>query len=306
MPATDLRGQMSGNDVGLKVNKQGDGYVLKVMYPRSAISPETMHALVGYYNTILSGLMENEYLRDVELLTAGQREEVVRGSKGRHLDMDITRTVVNLISENARLQPDALAVDDDTEQLSYAQLEQRANTLAQRLLREGVQPGDFVGILLERGASFPVCALAIQKAGAAYLPLDAEYPTERLRYMVEDSGIRVLITDRELLRSKQETGGFRVEHCIFYEELDFSAPAAPVDLSTPEGNAYIIYTSGSTGAPKGAMVHHAGLLNLCAGMIEALALGAAEPDIDLADAVEMDSLEDLAEAEAGSLFGDEE
>ena len=150
-------------------------------------------------------------------------------------------------------------------QLSYGELNRRANRLAHYLRELGVKPDERVAICVERGLEMIVALLGVLKAGGAYVPLDPAYPAERLRYMLEDSGPVVLLTQGHLCgavhRTQCCTAGSRSERC----QLRWQKPArhqpdpATIGL-TPEHLAYIIYTSGSTGKPKGVMVEHRGPL----------------------------------------------
>ncbi len=275
-PCTDLRIQENGIDFSFEVEKGPDGFRAEVGYPHSALSEETVREIVAQFDHVLLDMTGKEYLRDLEILTEEQKQEVIRGSAGPLLEMDVTRTVPSLISGQAARNPESLALNDGREEMTYGEMERRANLLARELIRAGVRPNEFVGILLERSVLFPVCVQAIHKAGAAYLPLDPEYPPERLNYMMENAHVSTLITARGLLSDRQAEGAIRVEKCLFPEELDFSGDAPAVDLSTPEGNAYMIYTSGSTGLPKGVVLHHAGLLNLTESLIRMLELNTAD------------------------------
>ncbi|MCP4656142.1 MAG: AMP-binding protein, partial [bacterium] len=182
-----------------------------------------------------------------------------------------------LFEAQTELTPDhpALVCDESAgplpgrlgETLSYSQLNRRANRLAHHLRRLGVGPERLVGLCLERSPAMVVALLAVLKAGGAFMPLDPSYPRSRLRFMLEDAGISILLT-REEDPDRLPAAGFEVIR------LDRSgAPPAvrgelpdanPVTVTHPENLAYVIYTSGSTGLPKGAMIRHRGLSNLAA------------------------------------------
>ena len=165
-------------------------------------------------------------------------------------------------------------------------MDRYSNALAHQLIDFGVQPNDFVCVMLDRFKEFPLSVLAIHKAGAAYTPLDFEYPNERLSYMLENSESKVLITSHDVLEAKQAEGDFSTSAAKTFFIDDFMAEtklstvncqlSTPIDLSTPDGLAYMIYTSGSTGKPKGAMLHQAGLCNFIAVVIDMEKLTAAD------------------------------
>jgi non-ribosomal peptide synthetase component F len=170
-----------------------------------------------------------------------------------------------LVQAQAERTPEAVALVFEETQLSYAELNERANRLAHYLRARGVGPEARVGILMHRSVELVVSLLAVLKAGAAYVPLDPEYPQERLEFMLEDSQAQVLLTQQRLLAEMSWCAGavaetIAVDELRFDEVSEFSAPPDLGPLS-PDNLAYIIYTSGSTGRPKGAMNTHRGIVN---------------------------------------------
>src|SRR5438876_8757260 len=196
----------------------------------------------------------------LELLSGEERRTLLQdwNATARALE---PQTVAQLFAAQAAQTPDAVAVVFEQEALSYAQLEARANQLAQHLRRLGVGAETVVGLCLERSLEMVVGLIGILKAGGAYLPLDPSYPAERLHYMLADAGAAVLISATGL-RDRVDAPGVR------RLELDGAAAAiaahpksAPADVLGPHNLAYVIYTSGSTGTPKGVAVDHASLAN---------------------------------------------
>ncbi|MFH7359723.1 amino acid adenylation domain-containing protein, partial [Pseudomonas syringae group genomosp. 7] len=168
----------------------------------------------------------------------------------------------SLIETQVLATPDAPALIFAGEQLSYAQLNARANQLAHRLRESGVGPDVLVGICVERSVELVIGLLAIIKAGGAYVPLDPDYPEERLAYMMQDSAIGLLLTQRALLQRLPVPP--QVQSLCLDQDTDWLAAcstANPVNLSHPQNLAYVIYTSGSTGKPKGAGNSHRALVN---------------------------------------------
>ncbi|MBB2496021.1 amino acid adenylation domain-containing protein [Pseudomonas sp. UL070] len=171
---------------------------------------------------------------------------------------DAARLLPELIAEQARLRPDAIALVHGSERIAFAELEARSNRLANLLVAHGVQPESRVGVSLERGNAMIVAMLAVLKSGGAFVPLDPDYPRERLSYMVEDSSLKWLITSSDL--AERLPLGEGVEP-LYLDQLDLSGfdSAAPSVKLHPLNLAYLIYTSGSTGQPKGVAVNHLGL-----------------------------------------------
>jgi amino acid adenylation domain-containing protein len=170
-------------------------------------------------------------------------------------------TVFQQIAARAAAQPAALALHCGATTLDYAALMRRASTIAAALLAAGVQSGDCVGVCLERGPELPAALLAVWQAGAAYLPLDPEFPAERLHYTLDDAGAALVIAD-------DGSAGKLTGNTCHVMRLDGIDPESRADARAvpPESPAYVIYTSGSTGRPKGVVIPHRALGNFLAGM----------------------------------------
>ncbi|MFH0518038.1 amino acid adenylation domain-containing protein [Streptomyces sp. M41] len=206
-------------------------------------------------------------LTELRLLDADQRERILH---------DWNRTgaalpeapVHRLFEQHADASGDLPAVIAGNSTLTYRELEQRANRLAHRLRREGVRPGDRVGVCLDRSPGLVVAMLAILKAGAAYVPLDPEYPAERLALMADDAGLRVIVTRGGT--AAELPGEGRVRLCLDGDQDGLAAESAdsadsatrPQAFACPRSAAYVIYTSGSTGRPKGVVVDHRAIVRL--------------------------------------------
>lgn len=171
--------------------------------------------------------------------------------------MTADRLVHRLVRNRATLRPDAIAVEEGQVRLTYGQLNSRADRLAARLRAQGVGPDQLVAVCLNRSAELVIAMLAVLKTGGAYVPLDADYPPQRLAFILADTRARWVLTNRELapcLPAEAELGVMYTD-----EEKDPSpdGPAGDVDTDVASGDlAYVIYTSGSTGAPKGVAVQH--------------------------------------------------
>lgn len=224
-------------------------------------------------------------ITSLPVVSREQEKELIALGAGKHIDMDITQTFAHLFVEQAKRTPDSLAVADKDSELTYRQMDEYSNLLAHRFIEQGIQPNDLVCVMLERTKEFPLTVLSLHKSGAAYVPLDFEYPNARLSYMLENSESKLLITTHDVLESKMAEGEFDLSKAqpfflddLFAEEgiADKAAHAVPIDLSCPEGVAYMIYTSGSTGTPKGARLHQAGLRNFIAAVIDMEHLTAAD------------------------------
>ncbi len=188
-------------------------------------------------------------------------------------DFDRSQLVHQLFEQQVEVTPDQLAYIFEHQQISYAELNQRANRLARHLIENGAGQQDLVGILVERSIDMIVALLAVHKAGCAYVPLDPVYPKDRLGYMVEDSGLRIVISQHQL------SGLVELSHLqlILLDDIDEQTSgydSGNVNLQIPADHlAYMIYTSGSTGNPKGVMVEHRHVVNFFEGMDQRLEPG---------------------------------
>jgi amino acid adenylation domain-containing protein len=183
--------------------------------------------------------------------------------------------VHRLIEQQAAERPDAVALIFGDEVLSYGELNRRANQLAHRLIAEGVRPEVKVGVALERSTELVVGLLAILKAGGAYVPLDPEYPVDRIAYMVEDSGLALVLTQSRL---KERLPLQAATPMLVLDTLDLGGHPQdnPLVALHSENLAYVIYTSGSTGKPKGAANRHGALYNRLVWMQQAYQLGESD------------------------------
>ncbi|MEM7314513.1 MAG: amino acid adenylation domain-containing protein, partial [Planctomycetota bacterium] len=195
----------------------------------------------------------------------------------------LENTIHGYISAQVHRTPNRIVAVCGEETLSYSELNLRSNRLAHTLISQGIQPGDLVGVCIERSIDIPVVLLGIHKAGAGYVPLDPDYPVERLQYMCQDSGLKLVI-GHQSLGSLTATFGVSVfdldsqPNPIESQQLD-TQPEIVIDDPTSHV-AYVIYTSGSTGKPKGVQVQHSAAVNFLISMTESP--GISQDDVVLA------------------------
>ncbi|MDY0007843.1 MAG: AMP-binding protein, partial [Spongiibacteraceae bacterium] len=177
------------------------------------------------------------------------------------------RAVHQQFEQQAAATPSAVAVAIGEATLDYASLNRQANRIAHTLIARGIAPGDFVGICLDRSLAMVAGILGALKAGAVYVPMDTEYPAERLAYMLADSGVRLLLTDRAQARCLQ----LAEEQLLCLDDMAALDGAADTNPGLPVGDdqlIYMIYTSGSSGRPKGSLLYHRGFKNLVSWYVE--------------------------------------
>jgi amino acid adenylation domain-containing protein len=201
-------------------------------------------------------------LSQLELLGPGERRQLLEQWNRTAADYPAGRCIHQLFEAQAERTPLAPALTFAGRTLSYAELEERANRMAHHLIGLGVRPEVRVGIYLERGPELLACILGVLKAGGAYVPLDPTHPAERNGYVLEDSGVAVLLTQARLRARLPVREGVRVLSVDAQQERIAGGRAGrPCTAVDPESLCYVIYTSGSTGRPKGVAMHHRGVCN---------------------------------------------
>ena len=177
-------------------------------------------------------------------------------------------TLHEIFEAQADARPEGVAVLIDGKGITYYELEQRANRLARRLRTRGLKHGSLAAILLHRSVEAYVAILAVLKAGAAYVPLDPEYPADRISFILKDAGVGVLITTDDLARSHERFRGITVRVDMDCKSIETESPTRlPKEFidASPHDLCYVIYTSGSTGRPKGVQIEHKSACNLVLG-----------------------------------------
>ncbi|PTQ68435.1 non-ribosomal peptide synthetase [Pseudomonas sp. GV071] len=240
----------------------GDSLMIEYMYLRASFSSEGVAQIRALMEALLEAMLAapQERLGNLQRLPASAMAELQQWSAAPYA-AHREQLLPTLIAEQAATQPDAVALVCGEAQLTFAQLEHAANRLARQLQAQGAGPEVVVGVALPRSVEMVVALLAVMKAGAAYVPLDLDYPAERLAYMIDDSAMAVLITRSEL------QGTLPVPAQVAVLALD-QLPAHGDSRSLPsrllaDNLAYLIYTSGSTGRPKGVAVSHGPLSMHC-------------------------------------------
>ena len=236
------------------------GLATTLEYNSDLFDAATADRILARFETLLRSIVADSttLLADLDLLPGMERDEVVVTPNQTAATIPV-EPVHRLIERRAEQNPDAIAVAYRDVRLTYAELNNRSNRLARHLQNLGVGPESRVGLAVERSADMVVGILAIFKAGGAYVPLDPEYPRERLLYLLEDSAIRVLVTQSAVLDRLPTTANVVVLIDTTEPEWNELDGGNLVIEPDPANAAYVIYTSGSTGRPKGVVVTHRNL-----------------------------------------------
>ncbi len=234
-------------------------------YSADLFDAGTITRIAQNFQTLLQAVVTNQEARIAELplLTTAQRHQLLVEWNNTQVDYSFDRCIHQLFEKQVKRTPDAVAVVFGNQQLTYQQLNTRANQLAHYLRSLGVGADVLVGLCVERSLEMLIGLLGILKAGGAYVPLDPDYPTERLSFMVEDAQVRVLLTQQKLVDLLKHQAPVV---CLDtdWEKIAQNSESNLENTANPDNLAYVIYTSGSTGKPKGVLVNHSNVVRLFA------------------------------------------
>ncbi|PSB55843.1 non-ribosomal peptide synthetase, partial [Chamaesiphon polymorphus] len=251
-------------DLTLSMSETPEGLVGDWEYNTDLFDAATIDRMAGHFHNLLLAIVSNpqQPVDELPLLTPSERQQLLVEWNQTASQYADDKCIHHLFEAQVEKTPDAVAVVFEDEQLTYQQLNQRANQLAHHLQSLGVKPEVLVGICVERSLAMVVGLLGILKAGGAYVPLDPSYPAARLSYLLGDSAVDVLLTQQDLLSSLPSHSARVV--CVDTDRgvIESHHQANLVTGVSANNLAYVIYTSGSTGTPKGVPVEHKGLLNL--------------------------------------------
>ncbi|MBV6623801.1 MAG: amino acid adenylation domain-containing protein [Rivularia sp. (in: Bacteria)] len=251
-------------DLSVFVVEAAEGLKGTFIYNQQLFEPQTIKRMINHFENLVSFVVDNPQTKvgEIAILSNAERHQILVEWNQTQLDYPHDKCIHQLFEEQVAKTPDALAVVFEQQQLTYRQLDNRANQLANYLQTLEIKPDDRVGICINRCLNMVVGILAILKAGAAYIPIDPNYPQERLSHMLDDSGISVLLTTEDLLPGLPQNKAKSI--CLDRDWQDLIAhhtQQSPESDVKPSNLAYIIYTSGSTGKSKGVMIEHHSLVN---------------------------------------------
>ncbi len=259
-------GNSAKYDLTLFVIEGRDGLTANVEYSADLFEASTMARMLEHFFVLLEGLIANQDQRvsSLPLMTEREEAQALVEWNDTKVEYPVEHSLPALFEAQVERTPEAVALVYEDTQVTYRELNDRANRLAHHLRRLGVEPELLVGVCMERSLEMMVGILGVLKAGGAYVPLDPAYPAERLAFMLEDSQAPVLLTQQRLLDSLSATSNSQchvicvdaIEEMLAEESVE--NPASGPDAEHP---AYVIYTSGSTGQPKGVLISHGAICN---------------------------------------------
>jgi amino acid adenylation domain-containing protein len=240
-----------------------------IVYSTDLFERDRIGRLIGHFQTLLEGIVANPDARlsDLPLLTPAERQQILvewnrcpqaplsQGDSGGSMQQFCFH---HLFEAQAKSAPEAIALISEQESFTYAELNQKADQLAQTLKHLGVKPDSLVGLCVDRSADMVIGILGILKAGGAYVPLDPNYPGDRLHFMLTDTQVLIVLTQSWLVERLPASQA----QIFCLDQLNFPICDSFLNPVTPDHLAYVIYTSGSTGKPKGVLLSHRGLCNV--------------------------------------------
>ncbi|WP_455626453.1 non-ribosomal peptide synthetase, partial [Parabacteroides sp.] len=254
--------KLTNQNLSIVIYHLNDQYEIRLEYNDYRHSKYVMQQFVMSMQACINSILKNPdtLLKDIDYISEEGKSDLLLLSKGETIYW-AKETFLELFKKQVQQTPNRTALVDHISHLSYQELDEKSNQIANHLIYEGVKEDDFIGVMLPREKEFMVCVIGILKAGAAYLPLACDYPNERLQYMLKDSEAKVLITNQALLSAKKNESKLVLPQTLCIEHLLEKNPKTNIPLPTiqPDQTAYMIYTSGSTGKPKGVIIQHKAL-----------------------------------------------
>ena len=255
---------MADFDLTLDITEHGDQLACMFEANADLFASETITRLMGHFESLLEAMTRDpqQKIAALPMLSAAERQQLLFDWNETESGQPDAESIHELVERQVAATPDATALVCEDEELSYRELNQRANRLAHYLRERGVGPDTMVGMCLSRSANLIVALLGILKAGGAYVPLDPMYPENRLAFMMEDSGAALLLTEKALAGKIAANEDSVICLDAIVDELAQRSEINPSPVNDRENLAYVIYTSGSTGKPKGVLVPHRAVVNL--------------------------------------------
>jgi amino acid adenylation domain-containing protein len=263
-------------DLTISLSESNGELIGSFEYNTDLFDSATVTRMAGHYRTLLEAIVANpdQSIATLPICTEEERHQILIEWNDTAGDYPKDKCIHDLFEEQVERTPEAIAIEFKDLQITYQELDQRANQLAHYLITLGIGPEKLVGICLERSVEMVVGLLGILKAGGAYLPLDPAYPEERLRFMMEDSQVSVLLTQQKLIQDQEWTidaddarpssfePGLQIV-CLDRDRATIEQQCSdnPSPNIGSQNLAYVIYTSGSTGIPKGVQIEHRSVVN---------------------------------------------
>ena len=255
-------------DLSLEVSPNINKFNLSFEYSDSLFSKSFIYELAMHYSNIINSVLDNmdTKILDIPLISGEEENNILYKFNNTNLDYKNSKTIPELFQEQVLKTPDSIAVVFKNKEFTYKELNIKSNNLAHYIKNKGIKRNDIVGIMVNRSAEMLIAILAVLKAGATYIPIDPDYPTDRIKYMLDNSNAKLILTSKKLLSSVNFENKIYID-LINNDIYNSNLPSDNIKtINEPQDLAYIIYTSGSTGLPKGVGITHKNIVNLIAGV----------------------------------------
>jgi amino acid adenylation domain-containing protein len=265
----EIKGSRTRFDLEVHLREEAEGLKGAFVYNTDLFDAVTIERMAGHYQRMLEGIVADpdQRVSELPLLTDAERHQLLVEWNDTTTNYPKDKCIHQLFEEQVEKTPDAIAVVFEDQQLTYRELNNKANQLAHYLRKQDVGPEAMVGICIERSLEMVICVLGILKAGAAYVPLDPAYPKERLSFMLEDTGSPLLLAQSSLSGVLPENKAQVVCVDQAWETIEKESTLNLAGTASQDNLAYVLYTSGSTGRPKGVAMEHRPLCNLISWQI---------------------------------------
>ena len=234
---------------------------INIEYCTDLFKRQTIEKLFENYMNVIDNIIldSNKKIKDIDIISEEEKNKILYEFNATEMDYPKDKTISQLFEEQVEKKPNKIAIVFENKKLTYKELNEKANQLANYLRRSGIKPNDIVGIMLPRSLELLISIIGVLKSGACYIPIDPTYPEKRIEYMLDNSEAKILITTNELYNNIK----FENKILINDNEILIQDKKNLENINLPEDMSYIIYTSGSTGLPKGVVLKHKSLSNLC-------------------------------------------
>ncbi|MGC5328107.1 amino acid adenylation domain-containing protein [Brevibacillus sp. SYSU BS000544] len=251
-------------DLALIMSDENERLQGFIEYKTGLFEKQTIERLIEHFELILEAVTKDMdvFLQDIEIVTEAEKEQIIHHFNDTKQDYPAHRTMKEIFEEEAAFAQENIAVVSNGVELGYRELNERANQLARVLRAKGITRDSIVAILCDKSIETIIAMVAVIKAGGAYLPIDEEYPEARIRYLLEDSGSRILIGKENQAKrlNLEETGVMFID--VAGREASQESKKNLSEINQPTDLAYVIYTSGTTGNPKGVCVEQKSLIKI--------------------------------------------
>ncbi|SHJ86642.1 fengycin family lipopeptide synthetase B [Clostridium cavendishii DSM 21758] len=259
----ELNRLMAKYDLLMTISERNQTLIIDWEYRTDLFEHSTIEELANRYVRLVKNIIKNPevMIENIDILSEKETSFLLSENNNSSIKYPIDKTIHQLFEEQVKKSPNKIAIICGEEQWSYLELNEYSSKIATLLKRKGLEKEDIVGIHFNRSIKMIAGILGILKAGGAYMPIDPEYPDERKKFMLDDSGARILLTETELLTFNIDETNLCII-CIDKEKLDDQECIYSSDEVSPNQIAYIIYTSGSLGLPKGVVIEHKNVVRL--------------------------------------------